>query len=142
MVISRAILVNCWPFLASVRAFLCLIEDHLECPDIVSPSESLSHLQPDDSMKSTLQHHAVDRDELVIGRTYRLAIDPEALLPNEPPRLVLAGHQPGVEKQLGDRPLGRPDVDGCGTGRLEAPRVLAILAGLRVGVELPDNPLR
>src|SRR5207237_8788347 len=89
MVISRAILVNCWPFLASVRAFLCLIEDHLEWPDIVSPSERLSHLQPDDSMKSTLQHHIVDRDELVIGRTYRLAIDPEALLPDEPPRLVL-----------------------------------------------------
>ena len=33
-VIARASLVNCWPRFASVAAFLCLIEDHLECPDI------------------------------------------------------------------------------------------------------------
>src|SRR3954463_13463864 len=33
-VIARASLVKSWPRLASVAAFLCLIEDHLECPDM------------------------------------------------------------------------------------------------------------
>src|ERR1700716_1119769 len=33
-VIARASLVKCWPRRASTTAFLCLIECHLECPDI------------------------------------------------------------------------------------------------------------
>src|SRR4051812_10527008 len=33
-VIARASFVNCWPRLASAAAFLCLIEDHFEWPDI------------------------------------------------------------------------------------------------------------
>ena len=32
--IARASLVNSFPRLASVAAFLCLIEDHFECPDM------------------------------------------------------------------------------------------------------------
>src|SRR5436305_13096107 len=32
--IARASFVKSWPRLASVAAFLCLIEDHFECPDI------------------------------------------------------------------------------------------------------------
>src|ERR687885_376681 len=32
-VIARASLVNCWPRRASTTAFLCLIDDHFECPD-------------------------------------------------------------------------------------------------------------
>ena len=35
MVISRMILVKILPRLASVAAFLCLIEAHFECPDMV-----------------------------------------------------------------------------------------------------------
>src|SRR3989442_15895394 len=96
MVISRAIFVNCWPFLASVRAFLCLIEDHLECPDIGSPSGSLVHLQPDYAVQSALQDHAVGRTDLVIGRTDRLPVDRESFLPDESASLALAGHQAGV----------------------------------------------
>ena len=33
-VIARASFVNCWPRFASAAAFLCLIDDHFECPDI------------------------------------------------------------------------------------------------------------
>ena len=73
--ISRAILVNCWPFLASVRAFLCLIEDHLECPDIFSPSESLAQLQRDDSMLTALQHHSVDRRDAIVGGRNEMTVD-------------------------------------------------------------------
>jgi len=36
MLSSRMILVKTLPRLASVAAFLCLIEAHLECPDIVN----------------------------------------------------------------------------------------------------------
>src|SRR5688572_11751192 len=35
-VIARASLVNCWPRFASAAAFLCLIEDHFEWPDIAA----------------------------------------------------------------------------------------------------------
>ena len=35
IVSSRMILVKILPLLASVAAFLCLMEDHLECPDMV-----------------------------------------------------------------------------------------------------------
>src|SRR2546427_5121076 len=34
-VIARASLVNCWPRRESTIAFLCLIEAHFECPDMV-----------------------------------------------------------------------------------------------------------
>src|SRR3954463_16575174 len=33
-VTARASFVNCWPRFASAAAFLCLIEDHFEWPDI------------------------------------------------------------------------------------------------------------
>src|SRR5262245_18982749 len=33
-VLARASFVNIFPRFASVAAFLCLIEDHLECPDM------------------------------------------------------------------------------------------------------------
>src|SRR5207248_11580818 len=37
-VTARASLVNCWPRRASTSAFLCLIECHLEWPDIAASS--------------------------------------------------------------------------------------------------------
>ena len=37
MMISLAILLNSFPRLASVAAFLCLMLAHLECPDIAGP---------------------------------------------------------------------------------------------------------
>src|SRR5712691_3354427 len=103
MVISRAILVNCWPFLASVRAFLCLIEDHLECPDIFSPSESLAHLQTYDSMQPASQDHPVGWRDLVLRRAHRLSVYRDAFLSGEPARLALTAGQPGVDEELGDR---------------------------------------
>src|SRR6201999_3769197 len=39
-VIARASLVKCWPRRASTTAFLCLIECHLECPDITCESRT------------------------------------------------------------------------------------------------------
>src|ERR1700758_4318400 len=36
--IARASLVKCWPRRASTTAFLCLIEAHLECPDMTLQS--------------------------------------------------------------------------------------------------------
>src|SRR5579859_6777221 len=41
MEISRMILVNTRPRFASVAAFLCLIVDHFECPDMTNPRFSL-----------------------------------------------------------------------------------------------------
>src|SRR3954447_25729421 len=35
-VMARASLVKCWPRRASTIAFLCLIDAHLECPDMLA----------------------------------------------------------------------------------------------------------
>src|SRR6202158_5739093 len=91
--ISRAVLVNCCPFLASVRAFLCLIDDHLECPDIFSPAGSLAHLQTRDSMQPALQDHAVGGRDLVICRVDRPAVDRDAFLTGEAPRFAFTAYQ-------------------------------------------------
>src|SRR5438552_12942195 len=44
-VISRVILVNIWPRLASVAPFFLLIVAHLLCPDILAPRVSCSNVK-------------------------------------------------------------------------------------------------
>src|SRR6266849_9278084 len=107
MVISRAILVNCWPFLASVRAFLCLIDDHLECPDMFSPSESLTQLQAHHSVRAASQNPAVLRCDFLFRRAHRLIVDGDAALAPEPAGFALAAGEPGIDKELRDRPFTR-----------------------------------
>src|SRR3979411_3370 len=54
--ISRAILVKMAPFLASVAAFLCLIVDHLGCPDMHPSLRSGGAPTAPDAGISTLAH--------------------------------------------------------------------------------------
>src|SRR5438874_12996643 len=107
MVFSLAILVNCWPFLASVRAFLCLIDDHLECPDICSPSGSLTQLQAHDSMRSAPQNPAVLGRDLLFGRAHRLIVDADPSLARQPAGLALAAREPTLDKELRNGALAR-----------------------------------
>src|SRR3954471_15579463 len=57
--IARASFVKSWPRLASFAPFLCLIDDHLECPDIASQSRNA---WSGDEAAIHLQVLAVDRD--------------------------------------------------------------------------------
>src|SRR5215210_4932160 len=65
-VIARASLVNCLPRLASVAAFLCLIADHLECPDmaLILGRSAAS----DGELAVALEHVAVDRDRPALAQ--------------------------------------------------------------------------
>src|ERR1700681_965823 len=138
MVISRAILVNCWPFLASVRAFLCLIDDHLECPDIFSPSTSLAQLHPYQSVRSAPQNPAVHRRDYLVDRAHRLIVDAETALAGKPSGFALTAGQPGVDKELRDGALA------CRHRQLHRSRaakraaLVAVIIRRRSRVELVD----
>src|SRR6201986_5255777 len=68
-VIARASLVKCWPRRASTTAFLCLIECHLECPDI--PYESRTRprtlLAPQLPGGVPLRPQVVELDRILVG---------------------------------------------------------------------------
>src|SRR6202022_4475717 len=141
MVISRAILVNCWPFLASVRAFLCLIDDHLECPDIFSPSRSLTQLQPHHSMRSAAQDPTVLRCDFFFRRAHRLIVDRQTVLAGEAAGFALAAGEPSVDKELRDVPLTPHHGPLLRAGATKRATFLPI--GIRGGiwVELVDETL-
>jgi hypothetical protein len=64
--ISRAIFVKMAPFLASVAAFLCLIVDHFECPDMAL---SLSQQNPSNSADPDANVTALaDLPDIAVGR--------------------------------------------------------------------------
>src|SRR5256884_5443309 len=136
MVISRAILVNCWPFLASVRAFLCLIDDHLECPDIFSPWGSLTQLQAHDSMRSAAQNPAVLGRDLLFCRAHRLIVDADPSLSGQPAGPALAARAPGLEQKAREGRLGRRKrlILGPGGGRIVALEAGGNRRGPRVGM--------
>src|ERR1700704_2265779 len=128
MVISRAILVNCWPFLASVRAFLCLIDDHLECPDIFSPSRSLTQLQPHHSVRSAPQNPAVLRRDFLFRRAHRLLVDTDPALAREPAGFALAAGEPSVDEELRDGPFARLQRQRLGTGAAKRAALVAVVS--------------
>src|SRR6476646_10889050 len=72
-VIARASFVKCWPRRASTTAFLCLIECHLECPDIPHESRtrgalSLTHASvPQLPRGVALRPQVVELDRLLVG---------------------------------------------------------------------------
>src|SRR6266571_8310604 len=141
MVISRAIFVNCWPFLASVRAFLCLIDDHLECPDILSPSTSLAQLHAHDSVRSTTQNPAVLGRDFLFCRAHRLLVDADPALTGEPAGLAFAAREPGLDKELCDGALTRRDRQLLRPGSAKRAALVAVIVGRGTWVELPDETL-
>src|SRR5256885_2776018 len=141
MVISRAILVNCWPFLASVRAFLCLIDDHLECPDMFSPSRSLAQLHAHDSVSSASQNPAVLRRHFLFCRAHRLVVDGDPILTGQPSGLTLAAGEPGLDKELGNCALTRRDQQLPGPGVAKRPTLVPVVFRRRPRMELPDEAL-
>src|SRR5437868_12608296 len=67
-VIARASLVKCWPRRASTTAFLCLIECHLECPDITYESRTrpLRLLVPQLPGSVSLRPQVVELDGVLV----------------------------------------------------------------------------
>src|ERR1700749_4427636 len=68
-VIARASLVKCWPRRASTTAFLCLIECHLECPDITYESRTRPRglLVPELPGGGPLRPQVVELDRILVG---------------------------------------------------------------------------
>src|SRR5207237_8541578 len=97
MVSSLATLVNCCPLRASVAAFLCLIVDHLECPDI--RPESLLHPERHGLAFPPPQDHPGARLDLVLRRGDQPVIHRQAALPGQAPHLTLTGEQAGPETE-------------------------------------------
>src|SRR2546429_4587861 len=141
MVISRAILVNCWPFLASVRAFLCLIDDHLECPDIFSPWGSLTQLQAHDSMRSAPQNPAVLGRDLLFCRAHRLIVDADPSLAGQPAGLALAAGEPSLDKELRHGALARRNRLFLRPGVAKRAALVAVSIGGGPGMGLIDEAL-
>src|SRR3954468_14487040 len=79
-VIARASLVKCWPRRASTTAFLCLIEAHLECPDIglsLGERARVVAVPGDRPLEALLEPHArLPAQALAdLGRVDVLAVD-------------------------------------------------------------------
>src|SRR6478672_9377790 len=70
--IARASFVKCWPRRASTTAFLCLIECHLECPDITYESRTRWAPSPPASVPDLpgggpLRPQVVELDRVLVG---------------------------------------------------------------------------
>src|ERR1700750_535960 len=67
--IALASLVKCWPRRASTTAFLCLIECHLECPDITYESRTRPRrlLVPELPGGGPLRPQVVELDRILVG---------------------------------------------------------------------------
>src|SRR4030081_2123569 len=141
MLISRAILVNCWPFLASVRAFLCLIDDHLECPDIFSPLRSLTQLQAHHSVRAAPQNPAILRRDFIFRRAHRLLVDADPALARKPAGFALAAGEPSLDKELRDGPLTRCYEYLLGPGAAKGAALTAVIIRRDSGMELMDERL-
>src|SRR6478752_122120 len=142
--IARASFVKCWPRRASTTAFLCLIECHLECPDITYQSRTrpTGVLGPNLPGGGTLRPQVVELDRVLIG----VHAVPEAVVAVGAE--VARGGQP-LERLALEHAVGLEHVE-CGHLEAEEPPVHPVLAAgfllepadHAVAVELRDAELK
>src|SRR5712692_11110849 len=106
-----------------------------------SPSESLTQLQAHHSVRAASQNPAVLRCDFLFRRAHRLIVDGDAALAREPAGFALAAGEPGIDKELRDRPFTRHHGHLLGLGASKRAALVAVRIRRGIRVELADETL-